>query len=106
MAVPYAVVQLLAATILLGAQSEDIYQRMRQTLGDAAVAELRARNFSKLEERLASTPPGNDINRAEILALKAAVEFLDGKMSQAAVDFRESDKIRPAKESDRFTYAM
>jgi tetratricopeptide (TPR) repeat protein len=98
---------LLACVVLLGGgQSEDIYQRVKRTLGDAAGAQLRSKNFSQLEERLAAITPANDAEHAELLALKGAIEFLDGKMAEAAADFRESEKIQPAKEGDRFTLAM
>jgi tetratricopeptide (TPR) repeat protein len=98
---------LLACVVLLdGGQSEDIYQRVKRTLGDAAAAQLKSRSFSQLEERLAAMTPANDAEDAELLALKGAIEFLDGKMAEAAADFRESEKIQPAKEGDRFTLAM
>jgi tetratricopeptide (TPR) repeat protein len=97
---------LLLVSLLLHAQTLDIYQRVKQTLGDAAEAELRAKSFSRVEERLTAVKPANGDQRAELLALSGAVAFLEGKMAQAAADFRESEKIRPAKEGDRFTFAM
>lgn len=108
MAVLRALLPVLAASLLLQAQSggEDIYQRTKRTLGEGAVQELRARNFSRLAERFAQAKPANDEELAELLALKGAVEFVGGQMAQAAADFRESQKLHPAKEGDRFTLAM
>jgi tetratricopeptide (TPR) repeat protein len=101
----------LAASGLLLANGEDIYQRLERALadsgqGEAAVAELKAKNFGRVEDRLANLRPANDDQRAELLALSGAVAFLDGKMAQAAGAFHASEKIRPAKEGDRFTLAM
>jgi tetratricopeptide (TPR) repeat protein len=93
------------------AQGEDIYRRLARALAearenDAMVAELRAKHFGMVEEKLAGIKPTSDEQRAELLALRGAVEFLDGKMAQAAAAFHEAEKIRPAKEGDRFTLAM
>ena len=44
--------------------------------------------------------------RAELLSLRGAVEFLDGKMSTAAEAFCEAAKLAPLKDSDSFTLAM
>ncbi len=101
----------LTASALLIAQSEDIYRRLARALENSAerddlVAQLRAKNYSRVEAALASLKPANDQQRAELLALRGAVEFLGGRMTQAAADFHESEKIRPAKEGDRFTLAM
>jgi tetratricopeptide (TPR) repeat protein len=101
----------VAAGALWAAQGEDIYQRLARALAEcgqseALVGELRAQHFTRVEESLASLKPVNDEQRAELLGLRGAVEFLDGKMAAAAEAFREAEKIRPAKESDRFTLAM
>src|ERR1700733_10045738 len=97
---------LLLMGVLLQAQSEDIYKRVRQTLGERGEAALRAKNFASVEEGLEEMKPASDDGRAEVLALRGAVAFLDGKMAQAAADFRESEKIHPVQEGDRFTLAM
>jgi tetratricopeptide (TPR) repeat protein len=97
---------LLLASVIAHAQTQDIYQRVRQTVGEGGEAELRARNFSAVEQRLAHFTPANDSARAEVLALRGAVAFLAGKLPQAAADFREADKILPVREGDRFTLAM
>jgi tetratricopeptide (TPR) repeat protein len=101
----------LTAGALWAAQGEDIYQRLARALADsgqseALVGELRAQHFTRVEESLASLKPANDEQRAELLSLRGAVDFLDGKMAEAAAAFREAEKIRPAKETDRFTLAM
>jgi tetratricopeptide (TPR) repeat protein len=111
MAAPRLVTLWFAAGMLLVAQSEDIYQRVQHALADsaqsdAALVELRARNFARVEDRLAGLKPATDSERAELLALRGALAFLDGKMAQAAAAFLEAEKIRPAKASDRFTLAM
>ncbi len=101
----------LTAGALLVAQGEDIYRRLARALADstqsdAMVAELRAKHFRLVEEKLAAIKPTGDEQCAELWALRGAVEFLDGKMAQAAAAFQEAEKIRPAKEGDRFTLAM
>jgi tetratricopeptide (TPR) repeat protein len=98
--------RLLLVSSLLCAQSDDIYQRVKQALGEAGETDLRAKNFSHLEERLAALKPSDDKTRAEVLALSGAIAFLDGKMAQAVKDFRAAENIQAAKDSDRFTLAM
>jgi Flp pilus assembly protein TadD len=97
---------LFLVSVFLRGQGEDIYQRVRLRLGEAAVEELRAKNFSRLEQLFAEAKPADDNERAEVLALSGAVAFLNGKMNAAVVSFHESEKIRPPKEEDRFTLAM
>jgi tetratricopeptide (TPR) repeat protein len=101
----------VTAGALWAAQGEDIYQRLARALADsgqseALVGELRAQHYTRVEETLASLKPANDEQHAELLGLRGAVEFLDGKMAEAAEAFREAEKIRPVKEGDRFTLAM
>ena len=91
---------LLFVCVLLQAQSEDIYQRVRQILGGSGEAALRAKNFASVEEGLEEMKPANDDDRAEVMALRGAVDFLDGKMAHAVADFRESEKIRPLSEKE------
>jgi tetratricopeptide (TPR) repeat protein len=96
---------------VLLAQGEDIYQRVQRALADsgqsaAAMLELRAKNFARVEERLAGLKPASDNERAELLALQGALAFLDGKMAQAAAAFLQAQKIHPTTGSDRFTLAM
>jgi len=101
----------LTAGALWAAQGEDIYQRLARALADsgqseALVGELRAQHFTSVEEGLTNLKPANDEQRAELLGLRGAVEFLDGKMAEAVSAFSEAEKLRPAKEGDRFTLAM
>ncbi len=97
---------LLAGLLWRAPQTQDVYQRVRQTLGEEGVAELRAKDFSKVEEELTALRTTSDGERAEVWALRGAVEFLDGKIEQASADFEASEKLRPGKEEDRFTHAM
>src|SRR5450631_976944 len=96
----------LAGVLWQGQQSQDIYQRVRQALGDEAVTRLKAKHFSAIEEQLSAVKTASGPERAEILALRGAVEFMDGKMAQAAGDFQEAEKLGRGKEEDRFTHAM
>jgi len=101
------VAELLVAGVLLQAQqSQDVYQRVKQALGDDGVTRLRAKHFSELEEQLSAVKTASDPERVEMLALRGAVEFIDGKMAQAANDFQQAEKLGPAREEDRFTHAM
>lgn len=97
---------LLIASIGAFSQSQDIYQRVRQVLGNNGEAELRAKDFARVNAQLAAIKAPSADERAEILALRGAVAFLQGNMAQAATAFRESEKLKPARESDRFTLAM
>jgi tetratricopeptide (TPR) repeat protein len=101
----------LAATMLLPAQGEDIFERVRRALAasgqsEAAIAELRVKNLAWVEARLNSVNAASDGERAELAAVRGAVAFLGGKMVEAEAAFRESEKLRPLKEEDRFTLAM
>jgi tetratricopeptide (TPR) repeat protein len=99
----------LAVTAL--AQDNDIFQRLRHALapsgeGELASAALAKRNFTQVEAMLAQSKGSTDEARAELLSLQGAVDFLDGKMSAAAVAFCEAAKLAPLTDSDSFTLAM
>ncbi len=93
-------------SLLLRAQGDDIFQRLKALLGDEAAAQLRAKNFAGVQEKLAAIRPASKPQRAEVLALSGAVSFLAGSMPRAVADFHEAEKISPAKDADRFTLAM
>jgi len=105
MAVIRSAVFFFVASLLL-AQGDDIYQRLKTLLGDDAVRQLQAKNFSLVESKLAAINPANDGERAEALALSGAVSFLAGNMAQAVTAFQASEKIQRARDADRFTLAM
>ena len=44
--------------------------------------------------------------RAEILSRRAAAEFMDGKINEAASDFQEASRLGPLTDTDTFTFAM
>jgi hypothetical protein len=96
-----ASLSLILCLVVCG-QGEDIYQRVQNALGDSGALALKAKNFAGVERQLSELQATDDTQRAERLALRAAVEFLDGKMAEAAADFRQSEKFRPATETDRF----
>jgi tetratricopeptide (TPR) repeat protein len=100
----------MAATALL-AQSDGISQRLRRVLaasgeGEAASQALANRNFAQVERMLAKSKASDAAGRAELLSLRGAVEFLDGKTSEAAVSYSEAAKVAPLSDSDSFTFAM
>ena len=97
---------LLAGVLWQTQQSQDVYQRVRQALGDDAVTQLRDKRFSALEERLSAVKAASGRERAETLALLGAIEFMDGKMAQAASDFQKAETLGAGREEDRFTHAM
>jgi tetratricopeptide (TPR) repeat protein len=93
------------------AQGDDIFERLRHALapsgdGELASAALAKKNFTQVEEILARSRASTPEARAELLSLRGAVEFLDGKMSAAAQAFCEAAKLAPLKDSDSFTLAM
>lgn len=101
---------LLAAMVAL-AQSDDIFQRVRHALaptgeGELAAEALARKNFAQVEELLAASKASSQAARAELLSLRGAVEFLDGKMTAAVAAFEEAAALAPLKASDRFTLAM
>lgn len=101
---------MLAALAAL-AQTEDIFQRLRRALvpsgeGEAASAALARKDFAQVEQLLAAARVSNDAERAELLSLCGAVEFLEGKMGAAVASFRQAAKLAPLQDSDSFTLAM
>jgi tetratricopeptide (TPR) repeat protein len=65
-------------------------------------------DFSRLEpvlEKQAGAPV-NESASAVLYALAGAVEFLDGHMERAVVDFRLADRRAPLSDADRFTLSM
>lgn len=116
---------MLAARILLGAlacaallmqsvlfaQTGDIFQRLRRALapsgqGEIASQALVNKNFAHVEELLAKSKASSEAQRAELLSLSGAVEFLDGKMGEAAASYVEAAKLAPLNDDDSFTLAM
>ena len=65
-------------------------------------------DFSRLEPMLEKQAgaPVNESASAVLYALAGAVEFLDGHMERAVVDFRLADRRAPLSDADRFTFAM
>ncbi len=99
------------ASIVALAQSEDIFQRLRQALqpavnGELAAKSLAEKNFAQVEALLSDEKASSNEKRAELLSLRGAVEFLDGKMRPAAASFQEAAKLAPLGDSDSFTLAM
>jgi tetratricopeptide (TPR) repeat protein len=104
-----AVCVLGAATAL--AQSDDVFHRLRMILGSASSGEqvsiaFANHDFPRLEQMLAGLTPATPAERSEVLALRGALEFLDGKMGAAANDFRKASELAPLKDADSFTFAM
>ncbi len=100
----------LATTIAL-AQNDDIFERIREALassgqGEQAVQALKDKRFAQVESILAQSKAGSAAAEAELLSLRAAVEFLDGKMAKSAATFREAGNLAPLRDGDTFTLAM
>jgi tetratricopeptide (TPR) repeat protein len=100
----------LAVTALL-AQSDEISHRLRQALASSGESEtaseaLANKNFAQVEKMLSRAKASSDSERAELLSLRAAVEFLDGKTSAAAATYGEAAALAPLNDSDSFTFAM
>jgi tetratricopeptide (TPR) repeat protein len=98
-------VLLLAAVPLLGQRPGGLAERIgsvplpadqRQALDSA----FSAKDFARIESIL-GTEPG-----AELQALLGAMEFVGGRMNQAAQAFRRSEALKPIDDHDRFTLAM
>jgi tetratricopeptide (TPR) repeat protein len=108
---PLRVVVCTLAGMAAFAQSEDISHRLRTALSTAGSAELAStalanHDFARVEQILAGLTPATRAERSEVLALKGAVEFLDGKMNAAARDFQTASELGPLKDADTFTFAM
>lgn len=86
------------------AQTGDIHQRLLQTLGPEADVRaevlLRDKRYTDVEAMLAEKPS------SETLALRGALEFLNGRMTGAAGFFRQAANAGTLTEQDRFTLAM
>jgi tetratricopeptide (TPR) repeat protein len=101
---------LVAAASVL-AQSGGISERIQRALapsGESVVAgqALAGGNFARVAELLAATKANSAAERAELLSLRGAVWFLDGKMSASAAAFEEAAALAPLTDGDRFTLAM
>jgi tetratricopeptide (TPR) repeat protein len=111
---------LLAAVPLLGQTSGRVLERIRNAPltpdeRQAVTASYSQKDFERLEAILAgatgsAAQPGGAAaqpGRAAALAtLLGALEFLGGRMNQAAQAFRRADKLSPLDDRDRFTFAM
>jgi tetratricopeptide (TPR) repeat protein len=102
---------LLTAAVVALAQNDDIFDRLRRALGPFGEGELAARalsnkDFAQVESLLAAAKPDSKGAEAELLSLRAAVEFLDGKMRESATTYQEAGKLAPLRDSDNFTLAM
>jgi tetratricopeptide (TPR) repeat protein len=96
---------------MLRAQGDDVFQRLRRALplnreGEQAAEELANRNFAAVEEMLNTAQATDPHARAELMALRAAVNFLAGDMHAAVKDFDEAGRLSPLSENDNFTLAM
>jgi tetratricopeptide (TPR) repeat protein len=94
-----------------GGQSGDIFERLRHALaatgtGDVAAQALAAKNFSKVDKILAEAKVSDSSEKAALLSLQGAVDFLEGKMAPAVVAFGEASRLAPLIERDSFTLAM
>lgn len=106
-----ALLILLTAAVVALAQKDDIFGRLRQALapsgqGDLAAQALRTKNFAQVESLLVATKAESKGAEAELLALRAAVEFLDGKMRESATTYQAASRLAPLRDSDSFTLAM
>lgn len=102
---------LLSFSYLLSAQDQDVFTRVRATLaptgqGDAAIAALTNRNFDQVDEMLSRLQPSDVRHHADLLSLRGAIAFLEGKMSVAVTVFDESARLEPLHDQDNFTFAM
>lgn len=93
------------------AQSNDISDRIRTAFASVGSSELAStalanHDFARIEQMLSQLTPVTPAERSEVLALRGAVEFLDGKMSAAVGDFQKASEVAPLRDSDRFTLAM
>jgi tetratricopeptide (TPR) repeat protein len=101
----------MARATTVQAQGDDIFERLRHALAPSGEGELASRalakkNFTQVEEILGRSSASTPEARAELLSLRGAVEFLDGKMSAATEAFCAAAKQAPLKDNDSFTLAM
>jgi tetratricopeptide (TPR) repeat protein len=106
-----ALLILLGSGLIAVAQKDDIFERLRQALAPSGQGELAARalsskDFAQVETLLAATKPESKASEAELLSLRAAVEFLDGKMRESATTYQAASRLAPLRDSDSFTLAM
>jgi tetratricopeptide (TPR) repeat protein len=102
---------LVAMTTAALAQNGEIFERLRQALassgqGEQAARALSAKDFAQVENLLGQAKPGSKHAEAELLCLRAAVEFLEGKMGASAASYEEASRLAPLRDSDSFTLAM
>lgn len=93
------------------AQPSDISTRVRMALdstgsGEAAAASLAAHDYARVEQMLTGLVPATRSEQSGVLALRGAVEFLDGKINMAAGDFQKASELGPLRDVDAFTFAM
>jgi tetratricopeptide (TPR) repeat protein len=67
---------------------------------ETVLKSLAARDYLTIESLLAASPSG------QIQALLGAIEFVGGRVQQAASAFGRADGILPLDDRDRFTFAM
>ena len=106
---PRALTGLLFLWAIAFAQGDDVLTRLRRVLpGDRErVADLLAhRQFAEIEALLVKSASTDAAERRERMALRGAVAFLGGRMSDAISDFEQAEAISPLGEGDRFTLAM
>ncbi len=99
----------LLLVLAVTGESQDIFERLRRSLGPAgesAAQALAAKDFSKVDQVLAQAKASDDAQRAELLSLQGAVDFLEGKMAPAVTAFRQAAAMAPLTEPDTFTLAM
>jgi tetratricopeptide (TPR) repeat protein len=98
------------ATVAL-AQNGEIFERLRNALassddGEQAVRALSAKDFAQVKSLLSQAKPETKAAQAELLSVRAAIEFLDGNMGASAAAFVEASKLAPLRDGDNFTWAM
>lgn len=98
---------------LLAQTPDNLLERIRNChLPEDRRAEVarafEAKDYTHAEEILGRQAAAADAPAlaAEMRALAGAVEFLRGRMEQAALAFRQSDSTAPLADPDRFTWAM
>jgi tetratricopeptide (TPR) repeat protein len=74
--------------------------------GELVSAALANRDYRRLENMLAGLTPATAAERSEVLSLRGAVEFMDGRMNAAASDFQDASRVAPLRDADNFTFAM
>ena len=97
---------LLTCAGLLAQQPDNLPDRVRNAplpadQREELVRAFTAKDYGRMEAILDRQAPA-----AELRALAGAIEFLHGRMQQAADSLRKSDALSPLDDRDRFTWAM